>query len=357
MITVIPKYDPITSLTLLYVLLGPACNMHCRHCSQLPIKLNKMPTECLENVVQWIRTLSVSGNKRIYFWGGEPLLYLSEIKIIVNRLNGRNFKFAMTSNGLLLTKEVVSWLNENNIEYVLSYDDPNPTAMRSNEPSPENCKEFLSLSNRKICTVTAGVNCNIEESITWLENKFPNTTIVSGLIQIISDIPADTYAFDFDKCMNGLDISAQKIVNGQDLYGNRLNFWRRKIERLGRYIEYKDVIHQQLVGTPRPTCGSGQTSMSIDLHGNVYPCHNSSICVGNISENPTEIWEKTNEVWKKLIPPNCFNCEQLDICRTRCAIAQLSADRQEYTQCSAFLKKYWELCKKVIYKYNLFDYV
>lgn len=351
------QYDPAQRLNLVYILLGPACNMNCRHCSQLPIKSYELSTICTERVLDWLKSISCIGNKRIYFWGGEPLLYLQQIIGIVENLTNYNLNFAMTSNGLLLSKDIANWMNAKDIEYVLSYDAPNPTAMRSAEPSSDNCNVFLSLHKRKLCTVTSGINCNIESSITWLEKKFPNTPIISGLMQIMSDIPSDTYNFDFNNCRIGLEISAQKLVSGQDVYGNRRSFWIQTIGRLRTFIDYKSVVFEQLKGTPRPTCGSGQQTMSIDLDGNVYPCHNSNIIVGNIDDDPNILWQKTNDVWRKLIPINCFTCEHLDICQTRCAVAQKTPDGTEYTQCSKFLKKYWEMCKEVTYRYNLFDYI
>ena len=79
-------HDYLQRLSAVYLLLGPACNMTCRHCSQTPIK----NTFCLqpdsvlpEKVIQFLKTWLEAKNgsfSRIYFWGGEPLLYWETIQ-------------------------------------------------------------------------------------------------------------------------------------------------------------------------------------------------------------------------------------------------------------------------------------
>lgn len=353
-----PNFNISKSINFIYLLLGPKCNTYCKHCEQFPIKSLHFPSTCSPIVIDFIKKLNTNNKKRILcFWGGEPLVYIDQIIDIVNQLNDCNFKYIMTSNGLLLTHDITDWLNKNNVRYSISYDAPYPLAVRTQLPSVSNINNFLSLNNRSVCSVISAQNCNIETSLSYLEKKFPNTSIFYNLIEIMSDISPDIYNFNFNECLSGLECSAQKIINNEDPLGNRDNFWKRYVNTLRDFNENKNIRLEQFIGTPRPVCNSGDRSMAIDLAGNVYPCHNSMITVGNIQEDPTILWEKTNVVWKKLIPPNCIKCECFNICRVHCAIAQWSSNKKEYTQCSAFLKKYLKLCKEVIYKYNLFDYV
>ena len=73
-------------LSAVFLLLGPACNMTCRHCSQTPIKntfCQQPDSELPEKVILFLKKwLSVKNGffSRIYFWGGEPLLYWETIK-------------------------------------------------------------------------------------------------------------------------------------------------------------------------------------------------------------------------------------------------------------------------------------
>ena len=62
------------------------------------------------------------------FFGGEPLLNFDVCKELVaygkeqGKLHNKIFKFTLTTNGVLLTKEVQDFLNEEGISAVLSLD-------------------------------------------------------------------------------------------------------------------------------------------------------------------------------------------------------------------------------------------
>ena len=62
------------------------------------------------------------------FYGGEPLLNLMLIKQSVEYIKekafGKNIKFAITTNGTLLTHEIVDFLVENNFQLAISLDGP-----------------------------------------------------------------------------------------------------------------------------------------------------------------------------------------------------------------------------------------
>lgn len=95
----------------IFILLGTACNMSCRHCSQLPVRVSSAQTtrcseELLDAIAEWSK--QVDFKRTIWFWGGEPLLYLDTIKDIVSRLEakGADLQYTTTTNGLLLTKQV-----------------------------------------------------------------------------------------------------------------------------------------------------------------------------------------------------------------------------------------------------------
>lgn len=69
----------ITQIRNMYLMLGTSCNMTCRHCSQIPVKGKKVQKqECSVAVLNFIKQWDNERTrpKTLWFWGGEPLLYL-----------------------------------------------------------------------------------------------------------------------------------------------------------------------------------------------------------------------------------------------------------------------------------------
>ena len=115
-----------------YLMLGTACNMHCRHCIQTPIKGNNFNLTSLdmdervaslaENYIKFCVNYNLPPKNKpyyMYFWGGEPLLYWNFIKKYVvkmtekyDMLRNRNIRFRMTTNGTLLTDEMIDFFNK-----------------------------------------------------------------------------------------------------------------------------------------------------------------------------------------------------------------------------------------------------
>ena len=203
----ISKYEYYTIMKAVFLLLGPSCNMSCRHCSQTPIKntYNLKPnSELSKDVInflyEWITLTPNIKNKRIYFWGGEPLLYWNTIKktiLLFEKINIYPITYVIFSNGLLLNDEIAEFCNNHNIVFKMSYDAPNPLAVRNNIPSEENIKSFLKINKRNINFVYNAINHNISEAFNMLEQKFPETYISMGLINVLtSSIPLDVYDFN-----------------------------------------------------------------------------------------------------------------------------------------------------------------
>lgn len=200
----------LNDLGAIYLLLGAACNMSCRHCVQTPIKscFNLSPQG--ENLSQEVKDFIVAWSnlpwkyaennpRRLYFWGGEPLLYWETIKKLVlefKQSGVKNVSYRIFSNGLLLNDEIVDFCNENDIWFIMSYDAPNARAARNAVPSKEACKKFLRIRKRTVNTVFNAINDNMAEAFDWLHYTFPETEITCGFINVLSEhTPLDLYQF------------------------------------------------------------------------------------------------------------------------------------------------------------------
>ena len=82
------------------------CNLNCRHCLNRPDCENiETEYEKIEYVVEKVATY---GTKKVYFSGGEPLLHKDLFRIISLCDRYKDIEFIITTNGLLLTEEIIS---------------------------------------------------------------------------------------------------------------------------------------------------------------------------------------------------------------------------------------------------------
>ena len=330
-------------ISAIYLLLGPACNMSCRHCTQIPIKntLSLRPECGLSNrVIQFIQKWLAARGKyssRIYFWGGEPLLYWESIKRYILLFESQGIfprQYMIFSNGLLLTKEIADFCNRHRVMFTMSYDAPDPLAVRNAVPTQENVEAFLTCEKRCVNFVFNALNCDPVRAFAMLEEKFPETYITMGFINIISDIPKDIYTFRDVQIERALDMLADDIVAGHDPYGNRYNFF------IAKFSSYDTFQADRFRKRPFPPCAPGAISLSIRFNGDIVLCHNDNTVVANVEDSYMNIQRNHLREWKKRILKKCFSCPVLPICRNRCPIAMLKGGGTEYDHCEILRRFY-----------------
>lgn len=117
---------PVESVRSLVLVLTSRCNLRCRYCSQARDGAERMSEATLERSLD----LALSGpgtRPRIEFYGGEPLLAFDLVKRAVTYLNARRTtgvepELSLSTNGLLLTPEIVDFLERNRVATQLSFD-------------------------------------------------------------------------------------------------------------------------------------------------------------------------------------------------------------------------------------------
>lgn len=109
------------------------CNLKCRYCfaeeGEYHGKRSLMSAEVGKKAIDFI--IANSGKRRnleVDFFGGEPLMNFDVVKEIVEygreqeKLHDKNFRFTITTNGILLDDEKQKYINENMHNVVLSLD-------------------------------------------------------------------------------------------------------------------------------------------------------------------------------------------------------------------------------------------
>jgi len=110
----------------LKIQLGLKCNYSCSYCNQASevpgaVVTNKRDAvEFLANLDSWLQ----EPPERIELWGGEPLVYLSKLKVLVPEIRDRfpDAQIGMITNGSLLKDETVDFIIDHQINVGMSHD-------------------------------------------------------------------------------------------------------------------------------------------------------------------------------------------------------------------------------------------
>ena len=112
-----------------------ACNFKCTYCyefsnfAQPHSQPGRMDIETAKRTVDWL--IETSGDEEqlaLGFFGGEPLLNYRLIEQVVEyahqqgAAHGKRFSFSMTTNGSLLSDEIIAFLKRHNIKTTISMD-------------------------------------------------------------------------------------------------------------------------------------------------------------------------------------------------------------------------------------------
>jgi sulfatase maturation enzyme AslB (radical SAM superfamily) len=104
------------------------CNFNCAYCFQKKEK-KTMDNTTIKTAVDFFYPFLKSDDKiYISFYGGEPLLAIDKIKYTVhllqekNKTGNKNIEFSLTTNGSLITDEMLEFFNRNQFGLMLSFD-------------------------------------------------------------------------------------------------------------------------------------------------------------------------------------------------------------------------------------------
>lgn len=348
----VENLNSLADLGVVYLLLGSACNLACKHCSQTPIKncLNLSPQgqelsqDVKDFVVRWSKLpwrFKEQRSRMLYFWGGEPLLYWETIKKLITEfesLGVKDLQYRIYSNGLLLNDEIADFCNIHNVAFTMSYDAPNALATRSAVPNQKACEAFLKIKERTINSVFNAINCNMVEALQVLMKKFPNTNITIGLMMVFDEATTPKELYTFDKGKVRRAVQELFLFSVQDNFAGKLalNLFQRKITLVHNWDR------QEFNEQPYPRCHPGVVSLSVNFKGDVIFCHNDSKAIGYITDDFSKLQNKHLERIKQLFPKGCLECEHLDICRCDCLIADKKNNKLCYCD---YLKELWTAIK------------
>ncbi len=309
-----------------YLFLTDECNFRCSYCFEKKPQTGSgkiINKEQADNIIKVIkRNAAKSRPYQIFFYGGESLLYSEIMFHIVEKLKNVKyieFKFALNTNGSLITQELAKKLKQNNFVVCVSLDgwkEINDKARKftdNNGTYYDTLKGILTLQKEGVetsisCTISSHnfmLMPEIVEFIARLGIKNMGFNLLIGKPSGLDNLNPETLAFYFFEAFKkakSLGITEERI--GQRRYAHFL----KEVPRLNDCVG----CGEQICFYPDGRVGT--------CHA-FYPSKHFSI---NLPENPEDFIASKNEIWIewcKRSPFNmqeCIDCEAIALCGGGC---------------------------------------
>lgn len=285
------------------------CNLKCRYCfaheGEYEGERGLMSFEVGKKAIDFL--VAHSGNRRnleIDFFGGEPLMNFEVVKDLVvygrslEEEHKKNFRFTLTTNGVLLSDEVIEFLNKEMHNVVLSIDGRQAVndLMRP-AVNGKGSYEVIMPKFKKLAESRNQTNYYVRGTFTHHNLDFSEDVLhlaEAGFKQISVEpvVAPDDMAYalkeeDLPKLMAEYEKLALAMAEYKKI-GKDFNFFHFMID-----LTQGPCVAKRLAG-----CGSGVEYLAVTPNGELYPCHQyvgkEAFLLGNVDTGVVEL-DKQNE--------------------------------------------------------------
>ena len=260
------------------------CNLNCSYCFASQGKYHGeravMPFEVGKQALDFL--VAHSGSRRnleVDFFGGEPLMNFQVVKDLVayarsiEKEKGKNFRFTLTTNGMLIDDDVIDFANRECSNVVLSLDGRKEIHDRFRvDYAGRGSWEQIVPKFQKLVAARGGKNYYMRGTFTHANPDFLKD------IQVMLDLGFNELSMEPVVCAEGdpsaLTAEDLPIVMRQYEDLARLMLKRWKEGRPFTFYHYMidltggPCIYKRISG-----CGSGTEYMAVTPWGDLYPCH------------------------------------------------------------------------------------
>ena len=260
------------------------CNLNCEYCfaSQGKYKGERavMSFEVGKRALDWLIENSGSRkNLEVDFFGGEPLMNFEVVKRLVayarsiEKEKGKNFRFTLTTNGLLIDDDVIDFANKEMSNVVLSLDGRKEIHDRFRVDYNGNGSfDKIVPKFQKLVKARGNKNYYMRGTFTHANPDFLED------IKVMLDLGFTELSMEPVVCAAGdpSELTPEDITVVMEQY-EKLAFLMLQKEKEGKpFTFYHYMI--DLTGGPCiykriSGCGSGTEYMAVTPWGDLYPCH------------------------------------------------------------------------------------
>ena len=300
------------------------CNLNCSYCfaSQGKYQGDRavMSYEVGKRAFDFL--IEKSGTRRnleVDFFGGEPLMNWEVVKKLVayarsiEKEHNKNFRFTLTTNGMLIDDEVIDFLNKEMSNVVLSLDG-------RKEVNDHFRKDYRGRGSydtivpkfKRLVEARDGKNYYVRGTYTHNNVDFTNDILHMadlGFTELSMEPvvcpPGDPYALteeDLPKLFEQYEILAKEMIKRKK-EGRGFTFYHYMLD-----LKNGPCIYKRITG-----CGSGTEYVSVTPWGELYPCHQF---VGDEKYSLGNIWDgiKNTEIQDEFRSCNAYAREECRDC-------------------------------------------
>ena len=303
------------------------CNLNCSYCFASQGKYQGeralMSFEVGKQAFDFL--IANSGTRRnleVDFFGGEPLMNWDVVKQLVayarsiEKEHNKNFRFTLTTNGILIDDEIIDFLNKEMSNVVLSLDgrkEVNDHFRRDyagNGSYDKIVPKFQRLVEKR-----EGKNYYVRGTFTHNNVDFTNDIFHMadlGFSELSMEPvvcpPDDPYALtqeDMPKIFEQYEILANEMIKRRR-EGRPFTFYHYMLD-----LKNGPCIYKRITG-----CGSGTEYMAVTPWGELFPCHQF---VGDEKYSLGDVWNgvKNKEVQDEFRKCNAYAREECRDCWAR----------------------------------------
>ena len=311
------------------------CNLNCAYCFASQGKYHGeravMSFEVGKQALDFL--IANSGTRRnleVDFFGGEPLMNFQVVKDLVayarsiEKEHNKNFRFTLTTNGLLIDDDVIDFANREMSKVVLSLDGRKEIHDRYRVDYAGNGSwERIVPRFQKLVAARGGKNYYMRGTFTHANPDFLKDIqqmLDLGFTELSMEpvvcAPGDSSALteeDFPVVWAPYEQLAELMLR-RDREGKPFTFYHYMLDLSGGPCIYKRISG----------CGSGTEYMAVTPWGDLYPCHqfvgDEKFRLGNIWDGVTNTERRAEfAACNVYAHPECRDCWARLYCSGGCA--------------------------------------
>ena len=311
------------------------CNLNCSYCfaSQGKYQGDRalMSFEVGKQAFDFL--IANSGSRRnleVDFFGGEPLMNWEVVKRLVayareqEKLHDKNFRFTLTTNGMLLSDEVDDFLNREMSNVVLSLDGRKEIHDHLRKDyAGHGSYDAIVPKFKRLVEKRGGQNYYMRGTFTHNNVDFTNDIFHMadlGFTELSMEpvvcAPTDPYALteeDLPELFRQYELLAEEMIRRKKA-GNGFVFYHYMLD-----LKNGPCIYKRITG-----CGSGTEYMAVTPWGELFPCHqfvgDPKYSLGNIWDGVTNLAvQEEFRHCNAYARPECRDCWAKLYCSGGCA--------------------------------------